>query len=425
MPDPINDLIPHFDPVDPRSVVERARRRRRTTLGTVAVVITVALAVILVPTVAVPSLAGRTARPAEVTMATPSTLPSVASTPPRSATSGPVGACGLTALPAAWKAALKPAALTPASNVAMLARDATTGRALYGRFASPTAGPSPTTVSVVEASGAERKLFDLSADEQAFAGAIEGDWAAVTVGSIDGFTVTGVYARRVTGGDLVTVAVRAADFSSGPITGTPVLYRGVVYLQTGSSILATPTASLVAVDLEGRQVRRQEVPRQGSPTMVRWGDALVWTSSTKAPVMASLSTLGVVEVPSRLASLADAWWFSSDGQTIAWEGNGATGGWLRAADVGAVAAREISFSTPITNPGMTSWGRYATLLVADREWIVDLETGQYAPLTIAWGTAVVAGGRLATSEMATQKGGSAGLYELDLTKVAPLPACTR
>jgi hypothetical protein len=198
----------------------------------------------------------------------------------------------------------------------------------------------------------------------------------------------------------------------------------VVYLQTGSSTLATPTGSLVAFHLEGGQTQRQDVPRQGS-TMVRWGDALVWTSPTKAPVMVSLSTLGVVEVPSGLASLVDAWWFSSDGQTLVWEGNGATNGWLRAADVGGVAVREVSFPTPVTNPGLTSWGRYATILLKDRNWVVDLETGQYAPLTVAWGSAIVTGGLLATSEMANERGGSAGLYELDLTTVPSLPACTR
>jgi len=64
-------------------------------------------------------------------------------------------------------------------------------------------------------------------------------------------------------------------------------------------------------------------------------------------------------------------------------------------------------------------------LSGERYWILDVETGQYAPLTIEWGSAIVSGGLLATSEMANAKGGSAGLRELDLTSVPPLPACTR
>jgi hypothetical protein len=38
---------------------------------------------------------------------------------------------------------------------------------------------------------------------------------------------------------------------------------------------------------------------------------------------------------------------------------------------------------------------------------------------------MVSSGLLATAEMASEKGGSAGLRELDLTKVPALPACTR
>jgi hypothetical protein len=341
--------------------------------------------------------------------------------PPASFTPSPVptssAGCGLPQLPGTWQAALAPTALTPVTAVDLLAHDAATGRSLYARRTSPM------TVSVVEPRGAERKLFDLG-DGQVFGAALEGDWAVLTVGSTDGMTVLGVYARKVTGGDVVTVAKMTADFSSGPISETPVLYHGVVYVQVGSSTLSTTTVSLVAYHLDGSQTQRRDVPRQG-PSLVRWGDALVWTSSaTKVPIMVSLPTLRDVAVPNQLASLSDAWWFASDGQTLVWEGNGSTG-WLKAYRVGWEALREVQFSSPITNPGLSSWGRYATILVVDRMWIADVETGQYAPLTVAWGSAVVSGGLLGVEEMANEKGGSAGLKELDLTKVPPLPACTR
>ena len=413
MPDSLKDLIPDFEPIEPSAVELRARRRREARLATGAVVVAVVLAVALVVPAIRERLAGTDARPAQVT-ASPTGMLSAATSPLATASSG----CGLSALPSSWLSALTPTRLTPITEVDLLAHDATTGRSLYARRTSPM------TVSVVEPSGTERKLFDLATDEQAFGAAIEGDWAVLTVGSGDGTTVKGVFARRVTGGSLVTVAKQAADFSSGPISETPVLYHGVVYVQVGSSTLSSTTVSLLAFHLEGGQTQRRDVPRQG-PSMARWGDALVWTSSTtKVPTMVSLSTLGDVEVPSQLASLSDAWWFASDGQTLVWEGNGSTG-WLRAYRVGWEALREVRFPSPITNPDVSSWGRYATIFVDDRMWIVDIETGQYAPLTVSWGSAVVTGGRLASSEMANQKGGSAGLYELDLKTVPPLPACTR
>lgn len=86
------------------------------------------------------------------------------------------------------------------------------------------------------------------------------------------------------------------------------------------------------------------------------------------------------------------------------------------------------YSVPDTlapSPMLSVWSRYAVTFTHDRLFVVNIETGQCAPLTISWGAAIVSGGLLATSEMANAKGGSAGLRELDLTSVPPLPACTR
>ncbi len=408
MPDPLHDLIPHFDPIDARSVVERAQRRRRTTVGALVAILVVALAAIVVPTVVVPSVAGRTARP-QVTAATPSAVPSATSGAP--SPSAAIGRCGLSELPAAWTSARKPTTLTPATGVYLQAADASTGRKLYLR-------ESPNRVVVVNPDGREGVLFSAGSG-MAFVGfALAGDWAAVTESSGD-LSVHAVYARRVTGGQVIELAKQAPD-GSGP-TGDVVVYNGSAYLLVGS----TTSAVLVKVDLETGTRTEWPVARGGSG-LVRWGHQLIWEAgSPRSAVSFDVLTQQLVDVPAQLASMGGAWQIASDGDTLVWEGTGPTTGWVRAFRNGWSSVREYALPAQLANPGLSSWGRYATVLVADRQWILDVETGQYAPVTTSWGGAIATGGVLATSEMGTQKGGSAGLYELDLTSVPPLPGCTR
>ena len=55
--------------------------------------------------------------------------------------------------------------------------------------------------------------------------------------------VLGVYARKVTGGALTTIAKPPSD-GSGNISEVPVLYHGIVYLQTATD-LTTATGTLL------------------------------------------------------------------------------------------------------------------------------------------------------------------------------------
>lgn len=249
--------------------------------------------------------------------------------------------------------------------------------------------------------------------------AIDGDWAVVVEGGRDGdLSVHGVYARRVSGGDRIEVATMAAD-GTGPMPW-PVLYDGVVNVQIVGS---NAGLSLLAVDLASGTRSTWSVPAPKGP-MVRWGELLVWRATTGVAAF-NLRTQRVVEVPQQLTSIGESLLLASDGQTIVWQGNRAGSGWLRAYRSGWAAPKESVLPGEQLNPALSSWGRYAVTFFMSRLWIVDIETGQYAPVTIEWGGAIVSGGLLATSEMANAKGGSAGLRELDLTSVPPLPACTR
>ncbi len=325
----------------------------------------------------------------------------------------PVG-CGLQSLPASWLMALKPTAITPASAVSLLARDATSKRALYVRVGSKV------DVVVGEPDGGERTLYTLGSQDSVLSGAIDGEWVVVAEGGVDSDLGThGVYARRLTGGERVDVATTGAD-GSGPMPW-PVLHEGVAYVQVASAGGANPL--LRAVNLVSGARSEWPVASQKGP-MVRWGDLLVWPSSSGVAAF-DLRARRVVDAPQQLRTIGDAAFVSSDGQTIVWEGKGLVNGWARAYRAGWADVGEITLPEQLVNPGLSSWGRYAVVFVRQRHLIFDLETGQFAPLTIEWGSAIASGGLLATSEMATSKGGSAGLYELDLTAVPPLPACTR
>ena len=324
--------------------------------------------------------------------------------------------CGLQQLPASWQLALKPTTMTPADQVDLLAHDATTGRSLYVRLGSPL------TVVVADPGGAQRTLFELRGDEQPYGAAIEGDWAVLAVGGMNDLSVHAVYAKRVTGGDQVEVAAKAAD-GAVPLTSTPILYKGVAYVQVGATGAGGETG-LTAVDLATGQRTTWSVPR-AMGEMARFGDLLVWRQGTGSAAAVDLRTQQIVDVPAPLSSVGDSTWVSSDGETVVWQGDSAGAGWLRACRSGWTSMREDALPGDATSPSMTGWGRYAVVFMLDRFWIVDVETGQYAPTTIEWGGATVSGGLLATAEMASEKGGSAGLRELDLTKVPTLPACTR
>jgi hypothetical protein len=322
--------------------------------------------------------------------------------------------CGLQELPASWQAAVRSTKVTPANDVNLLARDATTGRALYVRAGSSL------KVIVTEPGGGEQELFDFRKEGVPQAAAIDGDWAVVVEGGVDmDLSVHGVYARRLSGGDRIEVATIAADGTG--LMPWPVLYDDVVYVQIVSQGGSSPL--LRAVDLASGARSEWSVPAQKGP-MVRWGDLLVWQSASGVAAF-DLRAHRIVDVPQQLTSIGASILVASDGQTIVWQGNTAGSSWVRAYRADWAAPKESLFPVEQQNPGLSSWGRYAVTFVAQRHWIVDVETGQYAPLTIDWGGATVSGGLLATSEMATEKGGSAGLRELDLTSIPPLPACTR
>lgn len=321
--------------------------------------------------------------------------------------------CGLQELPASWQAALKPTTVTPTTDVDLFARDATTGRALYVRV-----GP-PMTMIVGEPNGNQRSLYELGPKDGAQAGAIDGDWAVVVEGGVDqDLSTHGLYARRLSGGDRIEVATIAAD-GTGPMPW-PVLYDGVVYVQIVSQGGSSPL--LRAVDLASGARSEWSVPAQKGP-MVRWGDLLVWQSASGVAAF-DLRAHRIVDVPQQLTSIGASILVASDGQTIVWQGNTAGSIWVRAYRADWAAPKEFLFPVEQQNPGLSSWGRYVVTFVAQRHWIVDIETGQYAPLTVEWGSGLVSGGLLATSEMANAKGGSAGLRELDLASVPLLPACT-
>jgi hypothetical protein len=311
---------------------------------------------------------------------------------------------------------LAPTALTPATEVDLLAHDATTGRSLYLRRAS-----SP-SVLAVNSGGAEQTLFSYGADEQPYGAALEGDWAVLAVGGVSDLGVHALYVNRVSGGDPVPIATRGAD-GTGPDADSPVLSGGIVYGQIAPTLLAADNASLFAFDLATGDPRSWPVPRARGP-IVRWGDLLVWRAASSA-VAFDLKTQKIADIPAPLESIGDATWISSDGRTVVWQGSAASGGWVKAYRSGWGAPHEYALPGEDLSPDLSSWGRYAVTAAAQRFWIVDIETGQYAPLTVEWGAATLSGGRLATAEMANEKGGSAGLRELDLTKVPPLPACSR
>jgi len=272
---------------------------------------------------------------------------------------------------------------------------------------------------VGEPNGNKRSLYELGPKDGAQAGAIDGDWAVVVEGGVDqDLSTHGVYARRLSGGDRIEVATIAAD-GTGPMPW-PVLYDGVVYVQIVSQGGSSPL--LRAVDLASGARSEWSVPAQKGP-MVRWGDLLVWQSASGVAAF-DLRAHRIVDVPQQLTSIGASILVASDGQTIVWQGNTAPSSWVRAYRADWAAPKESLFPVEQQNPGLSSWGRYAVTFVAQRHWIVDIETGQYAPLTVEWGSALVSGGLLATSEMANAKGGSAGLRELDLASVPLLPACT-
>ncbi len=244
----------------------------------------------------------------------------------------------------------------------------------------------------------------------------------LAVGGVSDLVVRTLYVNRVSGGDPISVATRGAD-GTGPDTDTPVLSDGIVYSEIAPAELAAGNAFLFAFDLATGDPRSWAIPRALGP-IVRWGDLLVWRAASSA-VAFDLKRHQVVDIPAQLASIGDATWISSDGQTIRWQGRGAKGGWLKAYRSEWGSVHEYVLPWEDLSPPLSSWGRYAVALAGQRYWILDVETGQYAPLTIEWGGAIVSGGLLATSEMANAKGGSAGLRELDLSSVPPLPACTR
>lgn len=319
--------------------------------------------------------------------------------------------CGLMTLPQSWTAAMQPPPVTPNVGVHLLARDAATGQTLYERTRS---------IIVVDPDGSSRTLYKLGTKEQTWSGLIGGGWAVVVEdGAGEDLSTHGVAAYRSGGGERIEVAMRTPD-GTGPMPW-PVLYEGVVYVQVVSKDAENPR--LLTFDLDTGKRSEVSVPIERGP-MGRFGDLLVW-ETTNGVAAFDIKQHRLADVPQQLISIGSAYELASDGQTIVWQENYPGETRVRAYREGWSAVKEISLPMELTNPGMTSWGRYATTFGSYRNWIVDVETGQYVPLTIEWGGATLSGGLLVTSEMATPKGGSAESRVLDLTKVAPLPGCTR
>ena len=306
---------------------------------------------------------------------------------------------------------LKPTTLKPANEVSLLARDATTGRALYVGSGS--------TVVLTEPGSEPRVVFEFVAPETVWQAVIDGEWMVVL--TQDDVGMTKAHARRL-GSEPFQVPLRGGDDSQAlPYI---LLHNGTLFV----SVISDPNIkdwTALAVNLAtGGHVELMNTA--STLSFRRWNDRVVlaqaFGNSPGKITAIDADTLSQVEVPAVLSGLGDGIYTASDGDTAAWASP--TSPRLTIARQGWPTSRDYRLPGDRVEQ-LTVWGRYAVALSGERYWILDVETGQYAPLTIEWGSAIVSGGLLATSEMANAKGGSAGLREPDLTSVPPLPACTR
>ena len=319
--------------------------------------------------------------------------------------------CGLQELPASWQAALKPTTLTSANDLVLAMRDAASGRALY-------VGARSTVI--LTAPGAEpRVVFQLLAPEQVWRAMIDGDWIVVL--AFDDVGGTKVHARRLDGEPFLLPLREENDHVAAP---SALVSNGTLFV----SVIPDPSTKAevaIAVNLATGAHADLMVP-YSTLSFLRWNDTVVLAQSiTDIPgkiTALNPDTLAPVEVPAVLAGLGDAVSVASDGTTAAWSPPTSPG--LTVARQGWSTARNYLLPGDRVEQ-ISVWGRYLVALSGRRYWILDVETGQYAPLTAHDGSAVVSGGLLATAEVATATGGSAGLRELDLTSVPALPACTR
>ena len=319
--------------------------------------------------------------------------------------------CGLQELPASWQAALTPTTLTSANDLVLAMRDAATGRALYVG--------SRSTVILTEPGAEPRVVFQILAPEQVWRAMIDGDWIVVLAD--DDLGVTKVHVRRINGEPSLLPLREENDHVASPFA---LLRNGTLFV----SVILDPSTKAevaIAVNLTTGAHADLMVP-YSTVSFLRWNDTVVLAQSISDTPGKSTAidpdTLAPLEVPAVLAGLGDAVSVATDGATAAWSPPTSPG--LTVARQGWSTAR--SYLLPGDRVEQISvWGRYLVALSGRRYWILDVETGQYAPLTAAEGFAVVSGGLLAVAELADATGDTKVLRELDLTSVPTLPVCTR
>lgn len=320
--------------------------------------------------------------------------------------------CGLQSLPQTWQEATAPSRLTPTRSVRLLAHDAATGRSLYAKEGSG--------VVLAEPGQTPREVFAVSSPMVVWAAALDGDWMVfLTMNEVRGpIVLTAMHL----GGRPVQLFPSGA-YGQAVLPGV-VLRDGVLYAAVIANV-DEKISTVVAVDLESGHV--EPIPGTDQVAYILGWGAMVLLVDPASDVGGRVraiepKTLHAVSVPPVLANLGDTSLTASDGATVAWAA-------LQEASV-MVVRQGWTAPRTYTLPGdrieqLSVWGRYVVEASAERFWILDVETGQYAPVTTWWGDAKVSGGLLASSETASEKGGSAGLRELDLTSVPNLPGCTR
>lgn len=319
--------------------------------------------------------------------------------------------CGLQELPASWQAALKPTTLTSSNDLVLAMRDATTGRTLYVG--------SRSTVILTEPGAEPRVVFQFLGPEQVWRAMIDGDWIVVL--TADDVGVTRAHVRRVDGAPFLLPLREGDDHMASPFA---LVRNGTLFV----SVIPDPSTKAeveIAVNLVTGAHTDLMVPHS-TVSFLRWNDTVILAESisdSRGKITAIREdTFAQVEVPAVLAGLGDAVWVASDGATAAWSPPTSPG--LTVARQGWSSARDYMLPGDRVEQ-ISVWGHYLVALSGRRFWVLDVETGQYAPLTAADGFAIISGGQLATAELADATGDTKVLRELDLASVPALPACTR
>lgn len=355
--------------------------------------------------------------------------PQIADPDPSLALPSPVprlNGCGLDQLPASWVNAFEDAPVGHGigDDVRLRSHDWSRHVALYARRNRS----GRCVVVLVRPDEREKVVFDVGtgADTQVFSCALEWPWAVVVVVGLTGWNDFVVLARNLDRGEPFVIQRSRRDASGNLLPApmlAPVIRGGTAYLPEVQD--DRESSSLVGFDLASGTSWKL-APRKGAACPVFFDGLLIWQEFGRKGALSAIAALDVgtrriVNPPDAMESASPSY-LASDGSTLLWTERGTTSSTLTFVR-GVKGAPSRTVVVPHGDPGFPSVsGHYATY-DAGRPWLVDLDSGQYVPLTIEYGLADLTGDLLGLKYYSEDKAGASLARILDLRVVPPLVVC--